>query len=101
MKVVGLYYRPQAIQMIAQYLKGGERFRLERESDNRYDPNAIKVILDSELPEDLAIREEVHLGYIPASECQFFEGVEFPIFGTFTQHIMTESGAIHLDFELV
>jgi len=89
MQVVGLYYRPQIVQEAAQNLKGGERFLLVREPTNPHDPNAIKVMLDG-----------IHLGYVPATETQFFEDQDFPVVGVFKEHTFTEKGVLRLEFEL-
>lgn len=59
-KVSGVKYGRRR-EYISKYVRIGSRFRFEREPDNAYDPNAIKVLLP--------VRNGRHLleiGYVPA-----------------------------------
>lgn len=49
-------------------LKVGEVLRLQPEPDNKFDPNAIKVLAKS---------DSVFLGYIPKTETNFFKDCRF------------------------
>lgn len=60
--IVGTYYKgPKAVALLSSLEEGTELY-LERENDNEYDNNAVKVIyVDDKL-------EEVTLGYIPKTD---------------------------------
>lgn len=80
--IVGSFFVKPAPAIIAN-LPSGTRLRLEAEPDNPYDPNAIKVIVETKdiphsealeaacvaqgtFPEELYAAESWHIGYIDA-----------------------------------
>jgi len=50
--LVGAHYRPPAKSILAN-LRGGSKLLLEAEPTNEYDPNAVKVLVETkEIPEE-------------------------------------------------
>ena len=62
-RLVGAYHRGPEVQAMAEALLPGDEVTLEREPENQYDPQAIKVML-----------REVHLGYIARQTAAFMAG---------------------------
>lgn len=52
--IVGIYHRGKLAQAIFDKLPGGAKLSLQPEPDNRFDPKAIKVLVDvgTEVPQD-------------------------------------------------
>jgi|WetSurMetagenome_2_1015567.scaffolds.fasta_scaffold94286_3 hypothetical protein len=60
--LAGVQFRPTTAIAAIQNLQEGDELILDPEPDNKYDPNAIRVMVDSEVGDE-ATRE--HLGYVP------------------------------------
>lgn len=58
--VNGVNFRQSFVKEIVRNLSEGDTVFLEREPDNAYDPNAIKVFVDD------PVHGAVHIGYVAA-----------------------------------
>lgn len=77
-RCVGMHFRGARAQALAGALTSGSAMRLEREPENEYDPNAIKVLYSS-LGGELE-----HIGYIQRDIASFVapwmdDGVEYSV----------------------
>ncbi len=58
--VVGMHFRGAEVKELVSTFTEGVKLRLEREPDNPYDPNAVKVFY-----------EDTHIGYINKKDASF------------------------------
>lgn len=66
--LVGLSFRPKEAKDFVKTLGVGDRLYLQRDPDNEYDPNAIKVVnRTSRIIEDQTEHTYLHLGFVPAT----------------------------------
>jgi hypothetical protein len=60
--IAGVQFRPSSALEAIKALEEDDMLVLDPEPDNKYDPNAIRILTDHEVG-DIATRE--HLGYVP------------------------------------
>lgn len=63
-RIVGMHFRGAEMVEYASALQGGEELSLEREPENQYDQNAIKVLTN----------DGTHLGYIERGQAAWISG---------------------------
>ena len=63
-RIVGMHFRSAEMVEYASALQGGEELSLEREPENQFDQNAIKVLTDG----------GAHLGYIERGQAAWISG---------------------------
>jgi hypothetical protein len=64
--IAGVQFRPVNVQEAIKHLKEGDELILDPEPDNKYDPNAIRILTEVEFEEagkQMVTRE--HIGYVP------------------------------------
>jgi len=61
--IAGATFREEGTEIVTS-LKAGQRYRLEREPSNPYDPNAVKVLVE-DYQYGRRKPRTYHLGYIP------------------------------------
>lgn len=87
-----MYYRNTDEQAAAMDLTKGDELILVAEPTNRFDSNAVKVLI---------AEGRVHIGYVPKEDAPFFKDLDPMPTGSFVEHIVLESGTVHIDFDIV